>query len=78
MTRTGRPRGQSACPGPHDAWKGLAEYLCRDCWKQLPAETRRRLKLSGGSGRIEPVVRLMELRDQLANDVPLHLIEVSE
>jgi hypothetical protein len=76
----GRPRGKVACPGPHTekAWRGLADLLCRDCWHRLPEETRRRLRLSGGSGRINPADRYAELRDQLAAGVPLNQIEVSE
>jgi len=68
-----------ACPGPHTepAWRDLLDPLCRDCWRQLTPETQRRLKLSGGSGRINPVVRLHELRKQLADGVPLDQIEVT-
>jgi hypothetical protein len=83
MRINGRPRRPDhvLCPGPHDqdkpGWRRLADYLCGGCWAQLPKETRRRLKLSGGSGRIQPVERLDQLRAQLAAGVPLNQIEVS-
>lgn len=81
MRINGRPRGKVRCPGPHPAvkpgWRRLDDYLCGGCWAELPRETRRRLKLSGGSGRIQPVERLAQLREQLAAGTPLNQIEVS-
>jgi hypothetical protein len=75
-----RPPNKVRCPGPHDktTWRNLGDLLCRDCWLQLTTETRRRLKLSGGSGRVQPVVRFDQLRNQVADGIPLHEIEVSE
>lgn len=76
-----RPRGKVACPGPHPdqpGWKLLADALCGRCWYALTPDTRRRLSLSGGSGRIQPVERLDQLRAQLKAGVPLNQIEVSE
>lgn len=80
MIRTGRPPNKVRCPGPHTeiVWRNLGDLLCRDCWLQLSPETRRRLKLSGGSGRLQPVVRFDQLRNQVADGIPLHEIEVSE
>jgi hypothetical protein len=75
-----RPRGKVACPGPHPdatAWKLLADLLCGRCWYGLTAETRRRLELSGGSGRPNPVIRYDQLREQLRAGVPLHEIQVN-
>lgn len=63
-----------ATPEPHQ--KRVGDLLCRAGWFRLPQETQRRLKLSGGSGRPNPVIRFMELRQQLADGVPLEQIEV--
>jgi hypothetical protein len=74
-----RPNGKVPCRGPHTepAYRPVGDLLCRTCWTQLPQATRDRLKLSGGSGRLQPVVRYEQLRDQLAAGVPLNRIEVS-
>lgn len=76
-----RRRGYAICDGPHaddkPRLKRLSDLVCTDCWFRLPEETRRRLKLSGGSGRPNPVVRFIELRQQIDDGVPHEQIEVS-
>ncbi|MCP9947341.1 hypothetical protein [Actinomadura madurae] len=53
--------------------KSPRHYVCRPCWRLLPAETQRRLY------RKDPAAfrRLSDLHEQLRNNMPLNEIEVS-
>lgn len=37
--------GKRDCPGCQLGWRAPRQYLCKRCWFQLPAETRRLLWL---------------------------------
>lgn len=60
-----------ACPGLKDAKK----YLCRACWLQLPAHTRRALNRRDNPGNAAE--RLMSLYRQIKDGTPLRKIEVA-
>jgi hypothetical protein len=58
-----------SCQQPRRA----GQYLCRDCWYQLPAHTRSALNRRGGGA----IGRLSELYAQITEGVPLAEIEVA-
>lgn len=63
------PRCGGRCGGDRQPGK----YLCYSCWGRLPAETRRRLKMTDG----RKVQRAKELFAQLHDERALAEIEVA-
>jgi hypothetical protein len=57
------------CPGR----RNRSQYLCRDCWRALPAATRGRLALHDARA----FLRLRELHKALAANTPIAIIRVS-
>ncbi|WP_069462389.1 hypothetical protein, partial [Actinacidiphila rubida] len=55
------------CPADCGRTRAPRQYLCRDCWFQLPRETRRLLTDTGHAA----VDRLRQLLDQIHAGVPL-------
>jgi hypothetical protein len=53
--------------------KGPGKYLCSGCWFTLPQPARSALNRRDTHAH----ARLRELHSQLANDVPLHEIQVT-
>ncbi|MFF7259504.1 hypothetical protein ACFZCL_04310 [Streptomyces sp. NPDC008159] len=57
------------CPGR----RNHGQYLCRTCWRSLPADTRGRLTRRDKRA----VLRLQQLQQALAARTPLQIIRVS-
>lgn len=57
------------CPGHRHP----RQYLCRDCWDQLPGDTRNRLNRRDANA----FLRLRQLHAALADRTPLAIIRVS-
>ncbi|MFF4179654.1 hypothetical protein [Streptomyces sp. NPDC001750] len=59
------------CPGCGSPRK-LGQHLCWDCWDTLPNKVRNKLAVRDHLA----VARVQLLRRQLAENVPLHEIEI--
>lgn len=60
------------CPADCGRTRAPRQYLCRDCWFQLPRETRRALNASDGKA----MARLRSLLDQIHAGTPLAQIRI--
>ncbi len=69
------PKGAvtSPCPSCNAARKGRGQYLCRDCWAQLPAPARRALSRRDA----QAWARLRQLHTHLDSGRPLAHLEIT-
>lgn len=61
------------CPACRTSPRRPGQYLCPDCWGQLPARAQRSLNRRDRLA----LPRLRELHDQLAEGIPLTEIDVA-
>ena len=61
------------CPADCGRTRESDKYLCRTCWFELPAETRRTLNRRG-AGAIHRYLRLI---DQIHDGMPLDTIRIT-